>query len=188
MTLKPGDIIFVRSRSIVAPLIRLFTRNSGERRTRVNHVGIVIDKFTFVEAVGTGVAHRRFDEPRWRDCDVAIYSNPWLSKFERTVLASRAMEYVGKKYGFGKILAHFGDWLLGGRYVFRRLAGSDRYPICSWVVAQSYRRIGIRFGVTANEAAPDDIWDWVNQPHLLEKWEAIVPLGPWDEHRVEPTS
>ena len=53
-------------------------------------------------------------------------------------------------------------WLLLGAYVFRRLAG-DRYPICSWLVAHSFKKARLFFGVEADEAQPDDIWDFAQQ-------------------------
>lgn len=76
------------------------------------------------------------------------------------MVAQKARGYEGRKYGWGKIAAHLGDWMLGGRYVWRRLARMDKYPICSWVVASSYGEVGENFGVKVGEASPDDIWDW----------------------------
>jgi cell wall-associated NlpC family hydrolase len=39
--LQPGDIFFTRGTGFLAKAIRFFTRNIGEQRSRVNHVGIV---------------------------------------------------------------------------------------------------------------------------------------------------
>jgi hypothetical protein len=33
----------------------------------------------------------------------------------------KAESYVGRKYGYAKLLAHWADWVLQGAYVFRRL-------------------------------------------------------------------
>ena len=43
----------------------------------------------------------------------------------------------------------------------RRLGRLDRYPICSWLVAHSYKKAGKHFGFSARAASPDDIWDFV---------------------------
>ena len=38
----------------------------------------------------------------------------------------------------------------------------DNDPICSWLVAKCYQVVGKRFGVDADAASPDDIWDYVS--------------------------
>ncbi|HLE57869.1 MAG TPA: hypothetical protein VJB15_12355, partial [Rhodothermia bacterium] len=79
------------------------------------------------------------------------------------VIVAAAEKYNGHKYGYGKLIAHFLDWMLLGAYVFRRLAKMDKYPICSWLVAHSFAKAGRNFGVQPGAASPDDIWDFVTQ-------------------------
>ena len=91
-----------------------------------------------------------------------------------TVVA-KAESYVGRRYGYLKILAHWADWLLQGAYVFRRLTKEDRYPICSWLVAHSFAAAGKHFGVEPGAATPDDIWDFVvAHPDVYRE---ILPLA-----------
>jgi hypothetical protein len=66
--------------------------------------------------------------------------------------------------------------MLLGAYVFRRLVPGRRYPICSWVVAESFGKAGKHFGVEPGAASPDDIWDFIEaRPDL---YETIHPLRP----------
>jgi len=81
-------------------------------------------------------------------------------KEERETIVRKAQTYVGRPYGVGQLIFHFLDWLLLGAYVFRRL-GSDKYPICSWVVAHAYAVVGKYFGQPPGAADPDHIWDFV---------------------------
>ena len=71
---------------------------------------------------------------------------------------------------------HLLDWILQGAYLFRRLGGIDDYPICSWVVTQSYAKPGKTIGVPPGAASPDDIWDFVTRhPH---RYAIVRTLGP----------
>ena len=165
--LRPADVFFTHGTSVVSRLIRFFTRGAGESRTRVNHVGVVVGGGSYheaivVEALSTVRRHRlwgRYGPPK-RDL-VAIYRPVDLSPQETAQVVAGAMRYVGRKYGWFMLIAHLLDWTLQGVYLFRRLAGIDRYPICSWVVAHAFLKAGRDFGVPAGAADPDDIWDYV---------------------------
>jgi hypothetical protein len=113
--------------------------------------------------------------------DMAVFRPINLTEDQRFIVASKANTYVGKDYGYLKILAHLGDWLLQGAYFFRRFVQLDKYPICSWLVAHAYSFIGKDFGVDARAASPDDIWDFcLSNP---DKYAVIMPLGNLDEFR-----
>ena len=178
--LYPGDIFLTRGTNLMSRLIRRFTRNHGESRTMVNHVGLVVShggtaSSEIVEALTT-VRRRRFsvyrNKPRH---DVAVYRPTNLTTLESLHVSEHADNYVGRKYGYIKIVAHFLDWCLAGRYFFRRFAFMDNYPICSWVVAQAFAKEGYTFGVDPGAASPDDIWDFVtNNP---DKYDCIYELG-----------
>lgn len=168
---KPGDIVLTQGTGLISKLIRKFTRDKGESVTKVNHVGIVVEEgddrtAVIVEAL-TGVErHTMWSEYALTGQKVAIYRPLGLSTKEKEAVVQKAESYVGRKYGYLKIFAHLADWALGGRYVFRRIAAMDNYPICSWLVAQSYAAVGKNFGVDAGAASPDDIWDYVqNNKH-----------------------
>ena len=179
MLLQPGDIVFTRGTGILSRLIRFFSTTGGESRTMVNHVAVVTHGGTaggalIVEALTTVQYNRlwRYATPK---NEIAIFRARNLSIQEANLVARTAMTYVGRTYGYLKIVTHFLDYFLGGRYVFRHLTVSDRYPICSWVVAHAYDAVGKRFGVSDNAASPDDMWDYcVTHP---DKYTCVMPLG-----------
>jgi hypothetical protein len=167
MMLLPGDIIFTASTGILSDLIKYFQRSKGEPASRVAHVGIISTIGTpaqarVIESLLQGTVERKLSAYGRGYESVCIYRNYALSDADRIGIVNRARYYVGKKYGFTKILAHAGDYLLGGRYYFRRWAKSDNYPICSWVVAHAYAYIAARFAdIEPDYVQPDDIWDTV---------------------------
>jgi hypothetical protein len=165
---KSGDIVLTQGTGLISKLIRKFTRDKYESITKVNHVGIVVeggdDKDVVIVEALTGVKkHTMWSQYALTGDKVAIYRSLDLSEKERNAIVNKAEMYVGRQYGYFKIVAHLFDWALGGRYVFRRIAAMDNYPICSWVVAQSYATVGKNFGVEAGAASPDDIWDHIQK-------------------------
>lgn len=182
-SLQPGDIFLTRGTSLVSRLIRLCTRHVGESRTKVNHVGLVVeggplDSALVVEALGLVSRHRLWERYALRRrTAVAVYRPIGLEPEAIERIVRRAESYVGREYGYAMILAHLADWLLLGSYVFRRLAGSDAYPICSWVVAHAFAAGGQGFGVEPGEASPDDIWDFVtSRPRAFAQVRELLPL------------
>lgn len=188
MQLEPGDIFLTRGNSFVSRAIRFFSRGGGESRTMVNHVGLVTEPgtmydATIVEASSKVVRRTMSAYALSKNTEVAVYRNMRLTNEQREAIVARANGYVGASYGYVKIVAHLLDWLLGGRYFFRRFAFMDRYPICSWVVAYAYLDAGLTFGVEAGQASPDDIWDWI-YPNIrdykeIHKLQKIEP-PEWD--------
>lgn len=160
ITLSRADIVFVRGKSRFARLVRFFTRDPGEERSLISHVAVAVDDLSIVEALGSGVVRRRL-KAAYPDGVFAIYRPTKLRFGERAAIAAAAERFVGDRYGWTKIAAHFLDYLLGGAQLFRRLCAIDRTPICSYLVARSYSAVGERFGVAPGAAAPDDIWDHV---------------------------
>ena len=181
VVLRPGDVFLTRGTGILSRLIRVCTQSFGESRSKVNHVGLVVEAGGFrdamvVEALIKVQRHALWSQygPPKRD-HVAVFRAKNVAPDEMTVIVAEAEEQVGKKYGFGKIVAHFLDWLCFGIYCFRRIARNGDYPICSWLVAHAYAKAGYTFGVAPGAANPDDIWDFVvSRP---EYYECIVELG-----------
>ena len=161
--------------------IRFFTRRIGEAPTRVNHAGMILHggglrAAWIVEALRTVVCRSLLKAYANRKNDVAVYRCRGLDGRQRQALAEAARVYIGRRYGYVKIVAHALDWVLQGAYVFRRFTGMDRYPICSWLVAQAYSKQGLNFGVAPGAASPDDLWDFVTK--RTDLYECIIPLGP----------
>jgi len=182
-TLLPGDVVLTRSTSVLGRLIRICTRSFGEKRSKVNHVGIIVDggvihEAVLVEALLNVCRHGLWEHYAGTANEVAVYRATNVPSQDMQTVVAEAEEQVGKKYGFGKIIAHFLDWLLTGAYVFRRLTQNGDYPICSWLVAHAYAKAGYNFGVEPGAADPDDIWDFVDE--RTDYYDCIVPLGPLD--------
>ncbi len=153
----PADLVFFRGSGFLPKAIRIFTRAIGESRSEVNHVGIIAPDGDLIESLHTTIK-RPFNPFE----AFAVYRLEGITDDQRLAIAQTAMSYIGRRYGYAKILAHLGDWILGDRFVFRRLCRMDRYPICSWVAAWSYFKvIGYEFGTPPEAASPDSMWDHI---------------------------
>jgi hypothetical protein len=179
--LQPGDVFLTRGRGLLSRLIRLFTRSIGESRTQINHVGLIVAPGSAATAVGVEALSKVVRHPLGSRYgprsgqEVAVYRPINLRPDEIAVVVSAAESYVGRKYGYVKIVAHLLDWLFLGIYLFRRLARMDNYPICSWLVAHAFSKVEKTFGVPPGAASPDDIWDFVSSEP--EKYRCVLPLG-----------
>ncbi len=179
LILEPCDIFLTKGTSFVSRAIRRFTRSFGEKRTEANHVGIIVQRGTVhsavaVEALTKVKRHALRRYAKKRTTKVAVFRPTNLTPEDVEVIVAKAESYVGRKYGWLKIVAHLGDWCLKGAYVFRRLTKDDSYPICSWVVAHAFLAADKRFGVPAGAANPDDIWDFVTTNP--EKYDQVRAL------------
>lgn len=179
--LQAGDIFLTRGVGLLSKIIRFCTRHIGESRTKVNHVGLVVAGGTVadsvvVEALASVYRHRLVDEYGDGKTHVAVYRPLNLSADEIHRIVRKAESYVGRRYGYLKLLLHLLDWLLQGAYVFRRLGRMDRFPICSWLVAHAYAAAGKSFGVAPGAASPDDIWDFAVTN--TEKYQVVRSLSP----------
>lgn len=181
LMLEPCDVFLTKGTSFISGAIRFFTRSFGEKRTEANHVGIIVEQGSVhsaiaVEALTTVKRHPLARYAKKRKTGVAIFRPTDLTDEEKTKILTKANGYVGRTYGWTKIITHLMDWGLKGAYVFRRLTHDDNYPICSWVVAYAYRAAEKDFGVPAGAANPDDIWDFVTEN--TDKYEQVRPLIP----------
>lgn len=178
--LAPGDLVLTRSGGIIGWAIRLFTRTIGESRTKASHSGIIVDggpldAAVIVEALAIVRRHRLWARYAVGNHEVAVFRPLNLTDADLAKVVAKAETYVGRRYGYLKLLAHWADWVLQGAYVFRRLTNQDRYPICSWVVAYAFAEVGRHFGVVPGAATPDDIWDFVTENH--DRYQEVVALG-----------
>lgn len=179
--LEPCDIFLTKGTSFVSKAIRFLTTRFGEKRSQVNHVGIIVDGGTLhsaiaVEALSKVRMHALRRYAKKRKTGVAIYRPTNLTDEEKEAIVAKAKTYVDAPYGYLKIVAHLLDWGLQGAYVFRRVTKDDSYPICSWVVAHAYKAAGKSFGVEAWAANPDHIWDFVHNE--TDKYDQIRGLRP----------
>lgn len=169
--LLPGDIVLVKGNSWISRLIRIATRHVGEKRTKVNHVGMIIGGGTMggapyegaliIEAISkvkVRTLSRAYGPPKRNE--VAVYRAINLTGEERIKVAGEAYSHLGQPYGWKRVVCLTLDQMIFGAYLFRRLI-RNRSPICSWLVAHAYSKVGKHFGVGPDSATPDDIWDFV---------------------------
>lgn len=180
--LLPCDVFLTKGSSFVSRAIRFFTRHFGESRTQVNHVGIMVGGGSLhsaiaVEALTKVKRHPLGRYAKQQATGVAVYRPLNLTADEMAAVAAKAESYVDRPYGWFKIATHLADWALLGAYVFRRMTDDDRYPICSWVVAQAFAAADKDFGVEPGAASPDDIWDFVTaNPDKYTEIRGLEPI------------
>jgi hypothetical protein len=165
MDLLPGDILFTRSKSRLGALIRFCTRRPYEAKTVASHVGIItvggpLWDAILVEAQSKTNRHSMQLAYANKPDELCIFRPLNLTQDETDDIVAKANSYVGRDYGYFKLVLHLFDWSLGGIYLFRRIGRMDNYPICSYVVAAAYKAAGKDFGVSSYAASPDDIWDY----------------------------
>lgn len=171
---ETGDIVHVKGQGLLSRLIRWFSRGGGEQRTWASHSAMVLrcvgDEVEIIEAIYKVVV-RPIKAYAGGKSRLLVSRRPGgLSEEEKEKMTEKAEDYQGRKYGYWKLFMHALDRIFNNRYVFRRLAGMDDYPICSWLVAYVYDRVlGVQFGGPPDAAQPDDILD-----HCVEKeWEFV---------------
>lgn len=164
----PGDLIFVRGKSIVSHLIRWAERRRGEKESWASHICGIGLGINVVEALSRVVSTKLL---RWtlknRTSDYEIWRKTDLTPDLRLRVAKSAEKYIGRKYGVLKILfGHLPDALISkilgkDKFWFRRICRMKDYPICSWVWAWAYWQIGYVFGTPPAYASPDTMRDHV---------------------------
>jgi hypothetical protein len=173
---KPGDLVFTQNSGVISRIIRWLTRSRGESPTYASHVEVVVNGHYVVRSF---LVRARVESIKW-GCAREVWRHRGLSDGERVRVAAKAMDYVGRRYDYAKLLLHGLDALLGkvrGRdvFFFRTLGGFGRYVICSWVCAFAYSRaLDYTFGIPPEFATPDDMHDWVVES---DEWELVEKVG-----------
>jgi len=172
MSFLPGDLIFTHGGGLIGSAIRECEQAPGEPPAYANHVAGFTGPDTVTEALWIVVTHPYAEA--MKGTPHQVWRCMALTDEQRQAVAEKALTYVGRDYGWWKLGLHLGDALLTrmvGRevYAFRRLMFSDRYPICSWVWAESYAALGLSFGVPATLAQPDDMHDFVSSSPAWKK-------------------
>ena len=174
---EPADLIFCQSYSLLGKLIRYFTTRPGETETFANHVIGLVSSGYAIEALVTTVK-RPFNVNTEKDAiEIYRYTGPIPCDFPKDVV-DKAYDYLGRTYGFGKIITHMLDAIIvkiikKEVFFFRKINHFDRYPICSWIWAFAYYRASegqLNFGMPPEYAAPDDMHDYVR---ISDEWKLV---------------
>lgn len=167
INIQPCDIFFSRGSTVINRGIRFFEKTDKNPNVYVDHIGIFIEPATSLDNAvcvdaNMWVKRNRFWKTYCKNkFKVAIFRPLFLSDLEKLIVSDKAKSYIGMRYGFMKIVAHFLDYFFGGRNVFRRFLKEDEYPICSWIVAHSFSEVDESFGIDENIATPANMWDFV---------------------------
>jgi hypothetical protein len=175
---RNGDIVFFKKRSLFSRLIRFFTRSKDEPKTYASHVGgLHLRAFTRPHIIESSFEVIRRPFGLDGEGSLEIWSHKTITDEERAEVVAKANEYVGRTYGFFKLVTHFLDAIVVKLinkefFFFRRLTNSDKYPICSWVWAYAYYKgyDNYEFGIDPKYATPDDMHDFVKQS---DEWEMV---------------
>lgn len=171
-----ADIVLERGDNLLSAGILECQRARGEGKSVVSHSGVIVEpgnplKSKLIESLSSTVV-RPLSTYLDGKHSMICFRNMTLSDYDRKRIAAKAMQYQGRKYGYHIIAAQFFDYLLGGKYFFRKMCRQDNYPICSWVVSFSYAEIGHLFlGLKPNLVQPDDIWDHIQ--NTISEWEVV---------------
>jgi hypothetical protein len=174
--LLPADSISVHSRSLLGWLIREAETAPEEQNTYSNHCADITFDRSSTEALWV-VTKTPFDQWLQEHGDFEIWRYTGLTQEQRETVARKAESYLGRHYGWWKLLIHLMDAFLTflrrkETYFFRRIMSYDRYPICSWVEAYAYQAANINFGCEPNVADPDVIYDY-KKAHP-DHWKLMV--------------
>lgn len=187
--MKSGDIILTRGSGFVSKAIRRFGRE-GDQEALVSHAGIFISPLFVIEALSR-VKTNAFPE-KFMDIQYVVLSPISLSVEQRRILGLIASNFSARSYGYLKILGQTADWLTGTNWVTSNMFTWDRYPYCSFLVAEAYGSIGKNFGVPSKSTTPDDILDYcIEHPDkysiiagtdiLIEDIYRVYNIGKKDE-------
>lgn len=184
--LLPGDIVLYNNpESIVSKGIRIFTSRTSEEAVEATHVGLVTGRWPasheamVVEATSRGIKF----QPIERAGGMMVVRARDLSPTTRRLIGNKAHDYLGRKYGYHKLIGQWIDWYLSQKffkgqdvYAARMLLGGDKYPICSWLVAKAYSAVGLHFGAELGQATPHDIHMFVSRSG---KYDVVGVQGVW---------
>ena len=93
-----------------------------------------------------------------------------LSADQREAIARRALKFSAADYGWADIILQLANAIFRTTWFTDHLTFGflDQFPICSYLVAQSYKTIGLTFGKKKEESiTPADIYNFAeNNPSI----------------------
>jgi hypothetical protein len=186
---RAGDIILFAGRTdLYSRVARRIMRLPGEGPTYSVHTAQFISaryvlEMDMVARIKTidDVLHKRSKLDMWQRRGFEVWRCRTLTHAQRQAVARPTLAFRNRRFGGLAFVAHLLDGLISKTarrdvYAFRRLNHLDRYPVCSEITALAYdRALHYQFGVPADCADPDHIYDWVTG-HPGE-WEQVFCLA-----------
>lgn len=185
---KPCDIVASSGAGFFSKGIRWMTQGWEEDPTEVSHVAHCIQEGDDDTAIlHDALAKGWSGTPREIYAGhgpITVYRPINLTKNQVDIIVEQSKHEQIKlskrryDYSYGYIALSALDFLLGDRYLFRRMVAT-RLPVCSTATARKWRSAGLTFGKDADAIDPDSMHDWmkantwayecVRQPTELEK-------------------
>ena len=176
----PGDVILCPGKRVIPHILtRWVTQAHDEPPTYAVHTAQVLDAHTVIEMAAVVKTRSTPEFIRMRKA-FEVWRCRALTPAQRQAVAQQARAYMGRKFGWSKLVTHLLDGIVNKIahrpiFFFRRLNHDQRYPICSWITAFSYdRAVHYQFGVPPEGADPDQIDDWVRSHP--DEWVRIFRL------------
>lgn len=194
---RAGDIIlFAGQRDPYSRVARWMMRLPGEGPTYTVHTAQFISaryilEMDMVARLKTidDVLHKRKQHDMWQRRGFEVWRCRTLTRAQRLALARQTLAFRNRRFGGLAFLMHLFDGLISKAtrrnvLFFRRLNHLDRYPVCSEITAVAYdAALHYQFGVPADCADPDHIYDWVTSHP--DEWEQVYCLR---EYPRKPTA
>ena len=167
MLLQPCDIFFTKGDTLLGYMIRRATREKNEPPTWAGHVGMIVEPgegldAVCIEALNRVERHTLDSQYAGKAVEIRVYRPLTWSDEDKIAILVHLEAEVGERYGYAKIALHGLKWLTGWNW-WLRLAVIDRWPICSYLIADATARRGYRFGIDAKMATPDDMMDYCHE-------------------------
>ena len=181
---RKGDIVGTLGYHPISVAIQWATRHKGEAPTFSNHSEIIINdcdelkEVITIAALSNGVVKHNLCEAYGGKKDqVEIWRALNFTDADRELIAYTAGTYEGQKYPWHRLVFQLIDEkILNGKFVFRRLAFSKKWYVCTPLVVAAIWAADYRFGFNdPAEANPDNLRDYlVSNPR---KYICIRPLS-----------
>lgn len=161
-TFQPGDILAVRGKGFFARGILAATGNT------VSHVGMVTGTEPFVIIIEALLRVKtRPIEESIADAERAyLLQDISLSADQREAIVRRALKFSAADYGWGDIVLQLANAVFRTTWFTNHLTFGllDQFPICSYLVAESYMEAGLTFGKENEESiTPADIFNFAQE-------------------------
>jgi hypothetical protein len=160
-TFQPGDILAIRGKGFFARGILAATGNT------VSHVGMVVgDSPVIVIEALLRVKTRPIGESI-ADAETAyLLQDLSLSPQKRDTIVKRVCQFSAADYGWGDIVLQLANAIFRTTWFTDHLTFGllNQFPICSYLVAESYKTIGLTFGKQKEESiTPADIYNFAEK-------------------------
>jgi hypothetical protein len=160
MNIKVADILALETTSILGQAVERITGSP------ISHVGLVVSADpVLIEQAVWRVDTVPISETLKKSEKGYILSNQALSQRDREGIVITATKFSAHGYNYADIILQALNAGFRTTWFTDHLSlGLSKWPICSYLVADSYVGVGIHFGKSELESVtPRDIYDWCKQ-------------------------